>query len=70
MTMFEQFWEECQAILMPTSAANYRRHSIDAYVSEAHVLDNSIKHARERLLVKVEKGENDGLPHIPCRETV
>ena len=52
-TKFEEVWDECRKICLPTAAAEERRHSDVAYASEVLSIPNLVRRATENLKAQV-----------------
>ena len=69
-TKFEEFWDECRKICLPTAAAEERRHSDVAYASEVLSIPNLVQRATENLEAQVRSGTLEEMPPIPSTEWV
>ena len=66
-TKYDQFWNAGEEVLLPSSAAEERRHSDVVYASGAHSIFNLFTLATEILQRKVDGKALDHLPEIPSK---
>ena len=65
------FWEACEEVLPPNSAAEERYHHDDTiYILGAHSIPNLINLASEILHWKLDSGELDEMPPIMIKDWV
>ena len=69
-TKFFLFWSACKEEVMPNSAVHERRHSEILHGSVAHSIPNLMKQATAILQRRVDAGELESLPDIPCEEFI
>jgi hypothetical protein len=69
-TKFNQFWEACKQVLLPSSSAEERRTTQTLYASAAHSIPNLVKQATDILQQQVNKGKLTSMPPIPSMEWV
>ena len=69
-TKYDQFWKECEEVLLSSAAAEERRHTYVIYASGGHSFPNLVTSATEVLQRKVDGKELAHLPAIPSNEWV
>lgn len=69
-TMYDEFWNACREVLLPSSSVEERRGSDIIYASAAHSIPNLVKLATDILKQKVDSNVLDKLPPIPSVQWV
>lgn len=69
-TKYDEFWNACREVLLPSASTEERRGSDVMHASAAHSIPNLVKLATDILQQKVDSNALDKLPPIPSIQWV